>query len=504
MLTQSSTNRSSRLVIGIAAIGIGGGLIAGVLAGYQPLILGLLLLAIVIIASLFAQFERVVLGLLILRSSLDVFSEQQIPAAFAIALDALTLLYVTVMLLTKRRVYIDRYWWFFAGWVAVQALWLVLMPLGALGLDASYLTTSLREWVRLFSWLMVYLLVMQLKDRITPEKFVATLSWALAIPAAIALMQIFVPALLPPILSSGGNGLNELFAEGESRIRGTLGHPNTFATFLLLFIGLTWWRLGRAKKRLPLLLLLGLLAFLYVATKALFSLVMLAVFVLVLVAPRISTIKLIGGILLLLLVMGLFVSTEFGQQRLGSLANTPLLNPDMDVSRAILLSQGDNNSFNWRLAQWTYLLQAWEQSPVFGYGLGTSMYLTSLKAYAHNDYIRALAEGGVIGLVVFVVFLGAQITRLVQLFRQSPQGSSRQDFCLVLLAVLLATMVGMVTENIWSHTTFYFYWSALLAIAGWPWDSKKHLAELEIANDNHRVGYFPNSERPPTHEANNN
>lgn len=497
MLNPSYLNRSSRLAIGIGAIGIGGGLIAGVLAGASPLILGLLLLTIVIVASFFARFEVVVLGLLILRSTLDVFSEQQIPAAFAIALDALTILYVTVMLLAGRRVNTDGYWWFFLGWVAVQALWLILMPLGALGSDSSLLVVSLREWVRLFSWLMVYLLVMQLKDRITPEKFISALGWALILPMAIALLQMFVPSLLPPILSSGGGGIGEVFAEGESRIRGTLGHPNTFATFLLLFIGLTWWRLGQTRNRLPLLLLLGLLAFFYVGTKALFSLMMLAVFVLVLVAPRISLIKLIGGVLLFVLVIGLFASTEFGQQRLGSLANTPLLNPDMDVSRAILLSYGDNNSFNWRLAQWTYLLQAWEQAPVFGYGLGTSMYLTSLKAYAHNDYIRALAEGGAVGLLVFLAFLGAQITRLVQLIRQSPKDSAKQEFCLVLLAVLLATMVGMITENIWSHTTLYFYWAALLAIAGWDWSSKKQIEELEIATDSHyEMDYDRRSDRP--------
>ncbi len=89
---------------------------------------------------------------------------------------------------------------------------------------------------------------------------------------------------------------------------------------------------------------------------------MLGILILVLIAPRLNLINLIGGALLFAVVIVLFASTEFGQQRLASLTQTPLLNPDLDISRAILLSHGDGNSFNWRLAQWSLLIQAWEQS----------------------------------------------------------------------------------------------------------------------------------------------
>ena len=93
----------------------------------------------------------------------------------------------------------------------------------------------------------------------------------------------------------------------------TLGHPNTFGTFVLLFIGLTNWKLGHSKKRAPWLLLLGVLAFFFVGTKALFTIFMLAIFILVLIIPRLSLPNLLGGILLFSVVIGLFVMTEFGQ-----------------------------------------------------------------------------------------------------------------------------------------------------------------------------------------------
>jgi O-antigen ligase len=449
----------------VAVAGVAIGTAAGWLAGAKPLYLIVLLVAAMVLVCFLADIELAVMSLLILRSSLDIFSAQQIPAAYAIGIDALTLLYVTLLLLTGQPVRSDWFWWFFAGWVILQGLWPILCAIGGLGLGAGVLLDNIREWMRIFSWLMVYLLVMQLKDRVHPEKLISLLFISLIPPVAVALIQIFLPdSLLPALLRSEGQ-----------RISGTLGHPNALVTYLLLFIGLICWKLRQARNRLPWLLLLSLLAFVFVGAKALFSLAMLGTFVLVLITPRLNLTSLIGGILLLVVVLGLFASTEFGVERLRSIAQTPLFNSNIDVSRAILLSNSDNNSFNWRIAQWTYLLKSWQQSPIFGYGLATSRYLSIFHLYAHNDYIRALVEGGIVGLVTFFAFLAAQSMRLVQLLRSAPRGSAQRDLCWILLAFFLATLIAMLTENIWSHTLLYFYWWTILAIAGWNWNQPQPL-----------------------------
>jgi O-antigen ligase len=251
-----------------------------------------------------------------------------------------------------------------------------------------------------------------------------------------------------------------------------MGHPNGFATYLLLSLGLTWWKLNESKRRWPWLLLLGLLAFFYVGTKALFSLMMLAVLVLVLLAPRLSISSLIGGVLLFGLVIVLFGSTEFGQERLGSLGETPLLNKDIDIWRAILLSQGDNNSFNWRLSQWYLELRVWQHSPILGYGLGLSIPAAGNGFLPHNDYIRALVEGGIVGLVIFLGFITTQVMRLLWLIRNTPRGSAQRNLCLTLMAIFLALPTAMITENIWSHTMLFLYWHSVLAVAGWDWNEQ--------------------------------
>jgi hypothetical protein len=234
----------------VGAVGIPFGLIAGLLAAIQPRLLMAAMVAPFILAYFFADFERAVLGLLIIRSSLDLFSGQQIPAAFAIGLDALTIIYVIFRLLTKQPVQTDRFWWFLAGWVMLQGLWVVLLLLGGLGLGGGYLSSSIREWIRLFTWMMIYLLVMQLRDRISPQALLSRLYLGLIAPLTVALMQICLPAsILPGFL-----------APADERIAGTFGHPNGFATFLLLFIGLTWWQLNRSQRRWPWVVLLILLA----------------------------------------------------------------------------------------------------------------------------------------------------------------------------------------------------------------------------------------------------
>ena len=230
---------------------MGIGVFAGFLVGANPQLLGMGLVAVVLIIWFFAKFEQAVISLLILRSSLDIFFAQQIPAAFAIGLNALTLLYVTTQLLTGKAIKVDKFWWFFAGWVALQGVSVVLLSLGGLGLDSSYFPEVIREWVRLFTWLMAYLLIMQLQERMHPGKIINALFLSLVAPLTAALMQLVLPSsLLPPLLAPRALAITDI--EGASRINGTLGHANTFATFLIFFLGLTYWKLERSQRRWPL------------------------------------------------------------------------------------------------------------------------------------------------------------------------------------------------------------------------------------------------------------
>ncbi len=455
----------------LTLVGLVVGTGVGLASGAQPLLLGGAIGAILFVMTFFLKFEVVVIGLLILRTAIDCFITLQLPTVFAIGINALTILYLIVQLFRRQTIQTDWFFWWFLGWWLFQGLWLVLMVFGGLGLGAGFLADSIREWVRIFSWVVAYFLAMQMKGKIKPRTFIYGLFWSLVVPLTVAVIQIIAPNVLPGDLNlSGGSteGMDGPASEG-ARIRGTLGHPNSFVTYTFMFMSLTQWRLSQEKNKLFWGVLLGLLAFFFVSAKALYSLMMLAVLILVLIAPRLSVLKMVGGIIFFILIISLFGSTEFGQERLGSIGQTPLLNPDIDVTRAILLSKGDNNSFNWRIAQWYQLLGEFNQFPWFGYGLGVSIKISTNDLYPHNDYVRALVEGGVVGFASFMSFMTMQIVRLVQLWRNAWNNSSQREFCLALLAIFMALPAAMLTENIWTHTMLFFYLYTFMAIAGWDW-----------------------------------
>ena len=455
----------------ITIVGLVVGTGVGLASGAQPLILGGAIGVMLFVMTFFLKFEVVVIGLLILRASIDCFVTLQLPSVFAIGLDALTILYLLVQLFQRKTIQTDWFFWWFLGWWIFQGLWLVLMVLGGLGLGAGFLADSIREWVRIFSWVVAYFLAMQMKGKIKPRTFIYGLFWSLVAPLTVAVIQIVAPNVLPGDLNLNGGSMEEMAGPSSegARIRGTLGHPNSFVTYTFMFMSLTQWRLSQEKNKLFWGVLLGLLAFFFVSAKALYSLMMLAVLILVLIAPRLSVLKMIGGIIFFVLIISLFGSTEFGQERLGSIGQTPLLNPDIDVTRAILLSKGDNNSFNWRIAQWYQLLGEFNLFPWFGYGLGVSIKVSTNDLLPHNDYVRALVEGGVVGFASFMSFMTMQIVRLVQLWRNTWHNPAQQGFCLALLAIFMALPAAMLTENIWTHTMLFFYLYTFMAIAGWDW-----------------------------------
>ena len=445
------------------------GLAGGGLAIYAPQYFGVGVVAIVIALCCFAFFEQTILLLLIVRSSLDAFSGAGLPAAFAVGLDVLVIAYILGRYLTGYKIHTDKVWWIFAAWIAIQGLWPVLTALNGLPLSSGFTAASVREWVRIFSWLMVYLAISQFKDRLHPEQVINRLFYALVIPLSVATLQLMLPASVLPVGLQPAGGA--VFEVGD-RINSTLGHPNTFASFLVLFAGLTYWKIGNAKHPFLWLLLLGTEVFFLVTTKALVGLSMLIVLGVVLTLPQLNLRRFTGASLILAGLFALFVSTEFGRDKLASVLSTPLLSSDITVNRAILLSWFDGNSFNWRLAQWTFLIEEWKRSPILGYGLGLATHLGPIRAYAHNDYVRVLVEGGIVGFVGFVVFQLWQMVHLITLWATS-LNPSKKRMCLCLTGVLMAVLVGMLTENIWSHTTFFLYWWTLFSLLSWDWDRPK-------------------------------
>jgi O-antigen ligase len=436
-------------------------ILIGIAAATKPLLLTVGIVVAVGIALLYNKFEFSILSLLIIRSSLDPFSKFQLASLLALVIDAITIFYVVGCLLLHKKIKSD--WWmiFLLFWTLLTAFWPLATFLGWLPKESEALSLGIREWIRVASYGAIYSLVMQLRDRIPGQKVLSYLLLSLVVPISVAFGQLYFPTRLWKELLPFDEG-------GHTRIYGTLGHPNTFAAYLLLMGSLAWWKY-RATAQKRWLALIGVLTFIYLKTNSLAGIAMILVLIGVLGLPRLSFKSFATASLAITLALGIFISTDVGRARLDILQQTPLLNGDFSISKAINLSYIDGNSFSWRIAQWSYLIKAWEHSPLIGYGLGTTEILTPFHNGAHNDFIRALAETGLVGLFMFLVLWTALFVRIADSWRQAPPDSSQKELCLVMLGIYAAITVGMTTEHFWQTTAFYFYWLAIIAVAGWKW-----------------------------------
>lgn len=424
-------------------------------------------------------WTQIVLGILLMRSALDLYSGKSLPAVFAIAVDLLVFVFIGRQLILRKPIHTDRFWWLLMGWVALQGIWVALLPVGGLGGTAFMAYEAMREWVRFFSLGMVYLLTMQLRDRISPDRLVSILLLSLVIPLFLAALQI-ARVDLPGFLQSDV-GWKDFEGTGD-RINSTLGHYNSFATFTLLFIALTTWRLQMSRRPWIWAILLGGLLYCLVATKSLTGLVMLIVFGGLYFLPRLGG-KGILGALALVVTLWILLSTELGQERLMELGKTPLLNPDLTFHEAAVLQAADmeefRNSFNWRLLQWRDLISDWRLHPWLGYGLASTKELSVFNTTSHNDYLRFLLEGGIVGLGLFLAFLLAQIARTLQIMRRALPRSPQRELAQALFPYSVALAVGMAAGNVMVHTATFFYWWVLLAVLGWDWPRRFGEASTE-------------------------
>jgi hypothetical protein len=91
------------------------------------------------------------------------------------------------------------------------------------------------------------------------------------------------------------------------------------------------------------------------------------------------------------------------------------------VSKSDFLSGRAQTTFdpsNNRIDYWKAAVQQWKLQPFWGTGSGTYLYygrefrterVQVDPVYVHNDYLHLLAEYGIIGAVLFLIFLGAHL-----------------------------------------------------------------------------------------------
>ncbi len=236
-------------------------------------------------------------------------------------------------------------------------------------------------------------------------------------------------------------------------------NPNDLALTLNILLGLALGLLPIVRRRTRRTLLLGAMAILVAGIVATFSrggFVTLGVLGLAWTVQAVRTrgVQAIAAIALVGIVLLAAAPTEY----LGRLST-------------ILDSEADETgSATERWEVMTTAIAYIAERPFFGFGIGNSRHVTVVRGgpdrEAHNAYLKAGAELGVVGMTVYIALVASAVfaARAVRRhFRRQPDGAEMSGLASGVELALVAFAVGALFAPVPYH--FYFFYPAGLAVA---------------------------------------
>jgi O-antigen ligase len=315
---------------------------------------------------------------------------------------------------------------------ALIGLWLCIWIAVALHTSGAS-TETLREGVREVSVIALAVIVYNARGVVT-------------VPVATRLVQFigFAPALVALYQLAAHTGLD---VDGTIRANGTFAHPDGAAMFFAIATTASLWRYLDDGRRRSDALLTALFAAALIATFSIDGLITLAAMLtaLGLLRPGSFLVKL-GPSAIAALIVVAFFATPLGSQRVSGETSTSLAAAD----------RGETNSpLDTRLYRWKTLLPEWEESPIFGRGIGTTTTTENTSAnringlLPHNEYIRYLVETGVVGLAILLAGLALLVRALV---RKRKIPGTLGDGTLNAPALALTVIIGCLVDSLADNT----------------------------------------------------
>ena len=401
------------VVVALAGIAVVGGLWWGL----PPVVL--LALAAAPLALLYAY--RAALPLLVValvaRSVLDNAGNQLVTGGIAVGIIGLA---VVVLVRTP-------------GWTApVIAIAGFLFASAFAGAGVHGGEHTYPEALRLLSCLGVVVVVVNAPGHLTLRRVAHAIQAVALVPALLAILQ-FV---------TGTGGLNN----GAMRSAGTLAHSNSAAVlFALANLATFALVLDSNRRRWAHAGLLGMFLAAQISTGSIGGLVTLVVMVCVYLAS--SAVRRADRVLLGLLgvALGVYAASisRVGAERFAEYSS----------------DNTETTSLAWRVHAWGSVLGAWRRNPVLGNGVGTSESDLILAGnIPHNEYVRLLAETGLVGLAV-VVALGVWLAVRLRSRMRSARYPAAAAFG---LAVLTGLAVNALAANTMLYSVSFYL--ALFAI----------------------------------------
>ena len=246
--------------------------------------------------------------------------------------------------------------------------------------------------------------------------------------------------------------------DGLHRIQGTFSHPNSFGQYLapLVLVAISAGLMMRGAGRVAAIGLALVLAALLVLTYARTAILVLTVGLvgLVVAHARRSGTKTVVGMTLVIMVLGVVFWGVLGESIRARFEGVSL---GSGAWQEALVGESEN-SFQWRVINWSGLVLLGLQHPLLGHGAGMTTRLNPLvnsnngiPFNAHNDFVRFFFEGGVVGLLFYIAF-GVALCRWM--FRQAREASPERRGAALGVATTFVSMFFLTagTTEISLHT----------------------------------------------------
>lgn len=376
------------------------------------------------------NFEIGFLTLIFIRSSLDyIKSFSETGAVNLAAVVSLALIVMSVFYILYRRINILQF----------DDAKIFIVFITACGISMAYspdLKESFADWLRLLSVFSVYLLTRLIFT--TPAKI------------RMAITAILLSALLPVLAAYYQlfTGQGTVMDGGQARIVGTFLHPNAFASYLLIILIFCTAQILEGvhfvnKHFMNIFAFLVFVIFVFTLSRGAWIVFILAMMVMGMLRYR----KLLG--LMPPLLAFSVIAIPAVRDRI------------MNIFEPSRYAAG-RSAWEWRLDTWGEIGVLIQEKPFFGHGL--SMVEVEFGILTHNDYLRLIAEVGIIGLLIYLVLAFSICRRTWSHFKQTDHPVAK-SFQLGVLAMILAFLVREFADNTLRNTVVMIYFWAFIALA---------------------------------------
>jgi O-antigen ligase len=290
-----------------------------------------------------------------------------------------------------------------------------------------------------------------------------------------------IPSLYAFVDIAGG--LSDM---AEFRLQSTFSHPNIYAFYLVMLLGLTLYvrssRIIRVTPQVRLLVTLYIpfLIVLLMLTKTRSAWVTCGLMFLV-YAFWIDR-KCLAGFLLIPVLVAVNPSVI---DRLTDVTEATEIDDFTQLNESTRL-----NSYEWRQALWESALPQIIEKPLLGHGLES--FKPSTPSFfpligpegidGHNFYLQTSFEMGLLGVLALVWLLGSVARQILKGRRRDPPG------VLIILCVLAGYMLQCYSDNIHFYLSFnWYFWFIIGTICAWVYNEEKAARPQRSRRTRHRL-----------------